>query len=74
MHKDEQTEAAKDHDGTAATIRDVSEVVNPGREPVVVRTTRLAGPDPERERRVRAGLRRLPHEGRSGLHRLTVSA
>ncbi len=65
MHKDEQTEAAKDCDGIAVTIRNISEVVYPGCEPVVVRTTRLAGPDPERERRVRTGLRRLAREGRS---------
>jgi hypothetical protein len=36
----------------------------PGCDPVTVRTTRVPGEEPTREERIRAGLRRLAHEGR----------
>jgi hypothetical protein len=36
----------------------------PGRDPVTVVTTRVPGEEPTREERIRAGLRRLAHEGR----------
>ncbi len=60
MHKDEQAEPGA-WDGVA--IRNVSESTYPGRPAVIVRTTRLPGPDPDRERRVRAGIRRTAREG-----------
>ena len=63
MQEDEQSES-EGRDGPVA-IRNVSEVVYPGCEPVIVRTTRLDGPGSKRERRVRAGLRRLAREGRT---------
>ena len=66
VHEDEQAESdADDLDGEAVALRNVSEVVYPGRDPVVVRTTYLpSGSHPER--RVRAGMRRLAREGRYG--------
>ena len=64
VHEDEQAESdGEDLDGEAVALRNVSEVVYPGRDPVVVRTTYLpSGSDPER--RVRAGMQRLAREGR----------
>ena len=64
MHEDEQAEFDdEDLDGETVALRNVSEVVYPGRDPVVVRTTYLpSGSDPER--RVRAGMHRLAREGR----------
>jgi hypothetical protein len=64
MQEDEQSEA-EGRDGPVAIVRKVSEVVYPGCEPVIVRTTRLDGHGSQQERRVRAGLRRLAREGRS---------
>jgi hypothetical protein len=62
VHEDEQAEPDGE-DLDAVALRNVSEVVYPGRDPVVVRTTYLpSGSDPER--RVRAGMRRLAREGR----------
>ena len=64
VHEDEQAEFdGEDLDGEAVALRNVSEVVYPGRDPVVVRTTYLpSGSDPER--RVRAGMQRPAREGR----------
>jgi hypothetical protein len=39
----------------------------PGRDPVAFMTTRLPGQEPTRDQRIRAGLRRLAHEGRLNL-------
>lgn len=39
----------------------------PGADPVTFMTTRLPGAEPTREERIRAGLRRLAHEGRVNL-------
>jgi hypothetical protein len=36
----------------------------PGADPVTFMTTRLPGTEPTRDERIRAGLRRLAHEGR----------
>ena len=44
--------------------REVSVSRYPGRDPVTVRTTRVAGEEPSREDRIRAGLRRMVQEGR----------
>lgn len=47
MSKEEQTEVADEEpDGGGVALRNVSEVEYPGRPPVIVRTTRLIGPDP----------------------------
>ena len=64
VHEDEQVQSDdEDLDGEVVALRNVSEVVYPGRPPVVVRTTYLpSGSHPER--RVRAGMRRLAREGR----------
>jgi hypothetical protein len=46
MHKEEQAEAADgERDGGGVALGNVSEVEYPGRPPVIVRTTRLIGPD-----------------------------
>jgi hypothetical protein len=39
----------------------------PGADPVTFMTTRLPGEEPTRDERIRAGLRRLAHEGRVNL-------
>jgi hypothetical protein len=39
----------------------------PGADPVTFMTTRLPGTEPTRDERIRAGLRRLAHEGRVNL-------
>ena len=39
----------------------------PGADPVTFMTTRLPGAESTREERIRAGLRRLAHEGRLNL-------
>jgi hypothetical protein len=50
MQEDEQTGAAgRDRGGGAVAIRNVSESIYPGREPVIVRTTRLPAPEPDEQ-------------------------
>jgi hypothetical protein len=49
--------------------REVSVSHYPGRDPVTVRTTRLNGDEPSRDKRIRAGLRRMLREGRVTLPR-----
>jgi hypothetical protein len=64
MHEDEETPAGEEDQDDTVAIRNVTESIYPGREPVIVRTTRLYGP-PGRETRIRAGLRRMAREGRT---------
>jgi hypothetical protein len=65
MHQDEETEAGdEDREDGGVAIRNVTESIYPGRDPVIVRTTHLHGP-PGRETRIRAGLRRMAREGRT---------
>lgn len=65
MHQDEDREDdGEDREDDCVAIRNVTESIYPGRDPVIVRTTRLYGP-PDRETRIRAGLRRMAREGRA---------
>jgi hypothetical protein len=61
-----ETEADENEDSLE---REVSVSHYPGRDPVTVRTTRLSGDEPSRDKRIRAGLRRMVQEGRVTLPR-----
>ena len=61
-----ETEADENEDSLE---REVSVSHYPGRDPVTVRTTRLNGDEPSRDKRIRAGLRRMLREGRVTLPR-----
>jgi hypothetical protein len=45
MHREEQVEADEERARGAVGVRNVREVEYPGRPAVIVRTTRLVGPD-----------------------------
>ena len=60
-----EVESPADADAETDSLeREVSLSRYPGRDPVTVRTTHLAGDEPTHEERIRAGLRRLALEGR----------
>ncbi len=63
-----EVESRAETDGDGVSLeREVSVSHYPGRDPVTVRTTRVPGEEPSREKRIRAGLRRFAHEGRPAL-------
>jgi hypothetical protein len=65
MSKDETRGRTSDH--AVIPPRKAGLFRYPGRDPVAFMTTELPGSAPTRDQRIRAGLRRLAHEGRLNL-------
>jgi hypothetical protein len=63
MSKDE-TRGRTSHHAVVLPPRKAGLFRYPGRDPVAFMTTELPGSAPTRDQRIRAGLRRLAHEGR----------
>ena len=62
-----ETEAAEETYEDMLRAREVTLSRYPGREPVTVRTSHVPGEVPSREKRIRAGMRRMLQEGRLSL-------